>query len=52
MQNKEKMKYRIAGCVILYFIDEEVIDNIESYINKVDRLYVVDNGGEEFVFQS
>lgn len=52
MQNKEKMKYRIAGCVILYFPDEEVIDNIESYINKVDRLYVVDNGGGEFVFQS
>ncbi len=34
---------KIAAAVILYYPDENVIENILSYINSVERLYIVDN---------
>ncbi len=34
---------KIAATVILYCPDEMVIENIQSYINSVERLYIVDN---------
>lgn len=52
MQNKDAKEYKIAGCVILYFPDNEVIENIESYITKLEHLYVVNNGGGEIIFMT
>ncbi|HVX28428.1 MAG TPA: hypothetical protein VHB70_18920, partial [Parafilimonas sp.] len=34
---------KIAACVILYNPGESVIDNIQSYIEHVDKLYLIDN---------
>ena len=34
---------KIAGTVILYYPDDNVIENISSYLNSVDILYIVDN---------
>lgn len=37
------MAIRIAGCVILYNPEQSVEQHIISYINKVDKLYIIDN---------
>ena len=37
---------KIAGVVILYFPDINVIDNIKSYYNEVDILYLINNGSD------
>lgn len=37
------MKNSVSGTVVLYHPDDSVRKNIDSYINYVDRLYVVDN---------
>ena len=34
---------KIAGIVTLYKQDVDVLDNIDSYINSIDKLYIVDN---------
>jgi len=34
---------RIAAVIVLYNPDKNVIDNLNSYINQVDKLFVVDN---------
>ncbi|MEO8821663.1 MAG: glycosyltransferase [Ginsengibacter sp.] len=34
---------KIAGIVILYYPDENVIENISSYLNSLDTIYIVDN---------
>lgn len=34
---------KVAGVVILYHPDEKVVENIRSYYNALDRLFVVDN---------
>ena len=34
---------KIAAAVILYYPDENVIENISSYFNSVEKLYLVDN---------
>ena len=34
---------KIAGVVVLYNPDDNVRTNIDSYINELDILYVVDN---------
>lgn len=34
---------KIAATVILYYPDENVIENILSYINSIEKLYLVDN---------
>ena len=34
---------KIAATVILYYPDENVIENILSYVNSVEKLYLVDN---------
>jgi len=36
---------RICGVVVLYHPEISVIDNIYSYIDYIDKLYVVDNSG-------
>lgn len=39
-EEKEKL---LAGCVVLYNPDRSIIKNIESYLNFLNVLYVVDN---------
>jgi len=39
--------YKIAGVVVLYNPEQAVITNIESYINDIDILYVVDNSDQK-----
>lgn len=34
---------KISGVVVLYNPDDNVMDNIKTYIGKLDKLYVVDN---------
>ena len=34
---------RIAALVILYNPDKNILDNINSYINQVEKVFVVDN---------
>lgn len=34
---------KVAGVVILYDPEEVVVENINSYINQVDRLFIIDN---------
>lgn len=41
--NWKNINYNIAGCVILYHPDDEVVFNIESYIDYLEVLYVIDN---------
>lgn len=36
-------KMKLAAVVILYYPDESVLNNISSYINEVDTLYIYDN---------
>lgn len=44
------MKYSLAGCVICYNPDDNVIKNIETYINVCEILYLVDNGNAYNLF--
>lgn len=37
------MKYKLAACIILYNPDVNVFKNIESYIDNIDCLYIIDN---------
>lgn len=41
-----KKKIKVAGCVTLYNSDEKVFDSVNTYIEKIDRLYVIDNTPE------
>ncbi|RYC68543.1 MULTISPECIES: glycosyltransferase [Spirosoma] len=41
MNNHSQIK--VAGAIVLYNSEISVIDNIKSYINQVDTLFVVDN---------
>mgnify|MGYP003291444282 CR=1 FL=1 len=34
---------KLSGVVVLYEPDNEVVDNIKSYLKKLDKLYVIDN---------
>lgn len=43
--------FTIAGVVTLYHPDADVVSNIESYINSVDRLFLVNNGAGENIIQ-
>lgn len=43
------LQLKITGCVILYHPQMDVIDNILSYIDYVECLYIVDNGGGEAI---
>ena len=36
-------KSNIAGVVILYNSERQVINNINSYLNQIDQLYIIDN---------
>lgn len=38
---------KIAGVVVLYNPDDDFIDNISSYVNDIDLLYVIDNSEKE-----
>ena len=37
------MPIKIAGCVILYYPEHSIAENIRSYINHVEKIYVIDN---------
>jgi len=41
---------KLAGCVILYNPDNDVADNIRTYIDYLDKLFVVDNQNGRKVF--
>lgn len=34
---------KIAGVVVLYYPDKEISSNIKTYINDIEKLYVIDN---------
>ncbi len=36
---------KVSGVVVLYHPDDSIVKNIQSYINFIDNLYVVDNSG-------
>jgi len=40
------MKEIVAGCVILYKPEKSVLANIETYINSIDKLIVINNSPE------
>jgi rhamnosyltransferase len=40
---------KIAACVILYKPDESVIQNIQSYITQIRKLYLIDNTESEIL---
>ena len=42
---------KIAATVVLYDPDDDVLENIDSYINYVDRLYAVDNSAENHAYK-
>lgn len=44
-------KYKLAGCVILYHPELASIDYIKSYIDYLDKLFIVDNGQGEAVYK-
>lgn len=37
---------KLAGVVILYHPDENIVENINSYITDIDFLYIVDNSDD------
>lgn len=37
------LMFKIAGVVVLYYPDNNIKDNILSYLDDIDKLYVVDN---------
>lgn len=41
-----QFQYKIAGVVVLYNPNESVIENVKSYAQQIDTLYVVDNSEE------
>lgn len=43
------MNLNLAGTVILYHPKEEDLDNLKSYLFKIDRLYVYDNSAKKTV---
>lgn len=43
------MKYKVAGCVILYNPQDSTINNILSYIDYIEKLYIVNNGNGDIV---
>ena len=38
---------KIEGVVVLYNPNKNIIDNIKTYINEVETLYVIDNSSEK-----
>lgn len=38
---------KLAGVVVLYNPDQKVINNINSYIDELDALYLVDNSSAD-----
>ena len=44
-------KIKLAGVVVLYNPDDNYIDNINSYINDIDLLYIIDNSEKRIKFQ-
>lgn len=41
------MKNKIAGVVVLYNPDESYIENIKSYIDDINELFIIDNSDEK-----
>lgn len=37
--------FKVSGVVVLYHPDSSIVENIQSYIDCIDKLYVVDNSG-------
>src|SRR4051812_24739580 len=34
---------KLAGTIILYYPEEKVLENVQSYLEQIEKLYVVDN---------
>lgn len=47
MRNVRIEKKDVAGAVILYDSPTETIDNIKTYINQIQKLYVIDNSDKQ-----
>lgn len=47
MVKLNKNKIRVSGVVVLYNPERTVMDNIESYIDELETLYVIDNSTEK-----
>ncbi len=48
MRNKrDNHRVKYAACVTLYNPDISVVDNIKTYANGVEKIYVVDNSEEQ-----
>lgn len=45
------MDIKLVGCVILYNPDNSVIGNIKTYIDYVDKLYIIDNCNGNNIFK-
>lgn len=45
------MNFKIVGCVILYKPNADVVENVASYIDYIDLLYVVDNQNGDAVIK-
>lgn len=43
MDNKASNKKSVAATVIVYNSEKEVLTNIDTYVNQVDKIYVIDN---------
>ena len=43
-------QFKLAGCMILYNPEYEVIKNIETYIKECDIFYIVDNGNGRKIY--
>jgi len=41
------MRSKIAAVVVLYNPDKNILKNIDSYINSVDKVYVIDNSEDK-----
>ena len=37
---------KLCGVVVLFHPEEDVIENIKTYIGELDRLYIIDNSEE------
>ncbi len=45
--NENNIIHKIAGVVVLFNPDESVLNNINSYIQHTERLYIIDNSENE-----
>lgn len=50
LKDEKNIMYSYCGVVVLYKPDKKVIQNIISYINSIDKLYIIDNSDNSDFF--